>query len=164
MGLGRRAAVQVTEEWSAGLTLGSQLSRSHARIVFRHFDFGRSGILCSTRDLQLFFWTALSPPLGRPHGEIGADRPAPYSFVSSLFSGYGLVFFVCAFDAVFELAPVVEELLDHFVGAAGNFATDRSKVDNLTDVEFVRGWQPRFGRQARSSCATLRHAGWRPQI
>ena len=35
------------------------------------------------------------------------------------FSGYGLVFFVCAFDAVFELAPVVEKLLDHFVGAAG---------------------------------------------
>jgi hypothetical protein len=36
------------------LTLGSSpdLSRSHARIVFRHF---RSGILCSTRDLQLFF-------------------------------------------------------------------------------------------------------------
>jgi hypothetical protein len=67
------------------------------------------------------------------------------------FSGYGLVFFVCAFDAVFELAPVVEKLLDHFVGAAGNIATDRSKVDNLTDVEFVRGRQPRFGRQARSS-------------
>jgi hypothetical protein len=63
------------------------------------------------------------------------------------FSGYGLVFFVCAFDAVFELA----KLLDHFVGAAGNIATDRSKVDNLTDVEFVRGRQPRFGRQARSS-------------
>jgi hypothetical protein len=54
------------------------------------------------------------------------------------FSSYGLVFFVCAFDAVFELAPVVEKLLDHFV-AAGNIATDRSKVDNLTDVEFVRG-------------------------
>ena len=35
------------------------------------------------------------------------------------FSGYGPVFFVCAFDAVFKLVPVVEKLLDHFVGAAG---------------------------------------------
>ena len=55
------------------------------------------------------------------------------------FSGYGPVFFVCAFDAVFELVPVVEKLLDHFVGAAG--LTSRKLTISPT-WESVRGLAP----------------------
>jgi hypothetical protein len=60
------------------------------------------------------------------------------------FSGYGPVFFVCAFDAVFELVPVVEKLLDHFVGAAG--LTSRKLTISPT-WNLCGGWH----RPARSS-------------
>jgi hypothetical protein len=89
---------------------------------------------CVPHAIFNYFLDSAVTAIGRPHGEIGVDRPAPYSFVSSLSPATGW--------AVFELAPVMEKLLDHLVGAAGNIATDRSKVDNLTDVEFVRGRRP----------------------
>ena len=64
------------------------------------------------------------------------------------FSGYGPVFFVCAFDAVFELVPVVEKLLDHFVGAAG--LTGRKLTISPT-WNLCGAGSPDFGRPARSS-------------
>jgi hypothetical protein len=84
----------------------------------------------------------------------------PYSFVGSL-SPYGLVFFVCAFDAVFELAPVVEKLLDHFAGAAG--LTGR-KVTISPTWNVCGAGSPCSAVQRVHLGATLRHAGWRPQI
>jgi hypothetical protein len=48
--------------------------------------------------------------------------------------------FVCTFDAIFELAPIVRELFGHFVDPAWHIATDRGPDDHaLTDVEFMRG-------------------------
>jgi len=77
------------------------------------------------------------------------------------FSGYGLVFFVCAFDAVFELAPVVEKLLDHF---AGRRRLDRSKVTISPTWNLCGAGSPCSAVQRVHLGATLRHAGWRPQI
>jgi len=48
------------------------------------------------------------------------------------------VFFIHAFDAVFEFSSVVGELLGHFVSAAGHIATDGTpKAHDITDLEFV---------------------------
>jgi hypothetical protein len=41
-------------------------------------------------------------------------------------------------DAILELAPIVRELLGHFVGSARRVATyDGPKAYDLTDVEFM---------------------------
>ena len=77
------------------------------------------------------------------------------------FSSYGPVFFVCAFDAVFELAPVVEKLLDHFVGAAG--LTGRKLTISPT-WNLCGAGSPGSAVKRVHLGATLRHAGWRPQI
>jgi hypothetical protein len=54
------------------------------------------------------------------------------------FSRNSLVFFTCALDEIFELAPVVRQLLGHFVSAAGRIATDGTpKAHDITDLEFV---------------------------
>jgi hypothetical protein len=48
--------------------------------------------------------------------------------------------FVCTFDAIFELAPIVRELFGHFVDPAWHIATDCGQDGHaLTDVEFMRG-------------------------
>jgi hypothetical protein len=49
-----------------------------------------------------------------------------------------LMLFVCTFDAVFELAPIVRELFGHFVDPAWHIATDcRPEGHAPTDVEFM---------------------------
>ena len=54
------------------------------------------------------------------------------------FSCDSFVFFARALDEIFELAPVVRELLGHFVSAAGRIATDGTpKAHDITDLEFV---------------------------
>ena len=55
------------------------------------------------------------------------------------FSCDSFVFFARALDEIFELAPVVRELLGHFVSAARYIAADRRPDHHgLTDPEFVR--------------------------
>jgi hypothetical protein len=54
------------------------------------------------------------------------------------FARNSLVFFARALDEIFELAPVVRELLGHFVSAAGRIPTDGTpKAHDITDLEFV---------------------------
>src|SRR6516165_7137415 len=50
-----------------------------------------------------------------------------------------LMLFICTFNAIFELAPIVGELLGHFVNPAWHIATDCGPEDHaLTDMEFMR--------------------------
>src|SRR6266446_10433836 len=50
-----------------------------------------------------------------------------------------LMLFACALDAIFELAPIVGELLGHGVGPARQIATDcRPDVHGLTNLKFMR--------------------------
>src|SRR5262245_29425134 len=47
--------------------------------------------------------------------------------------------FICTFNAIFELAPIVGELFGHFVNPAWHIATDCGPEDHaLTDMEFMR--------------------------
>src|SRR5262249_60804442 len=56
------------------------------------------------------------------------------------FSHNALMLFVCTLDAIFELAPIVRELLGHYIGPARHIATDcRPDVHGLTNPEFMRG-------------------------
>jgi hypothetical protein len=65
---------------------------------------------------------------------------APLRLDQLAFLRDALMLFVCTFDAIFELAPIVWELLGHFVGPAWHIATDCGpKSHGLTDVEFVGG-------------------------
>jgi hypothetical protein len=51
-----------------------------------------------------------------------------------------LMLFVCTFDVIFELTPIVRELFGHFVCPAWHIPTDcRRKVYDLTNLKFVRG-------------------------
>src|SRR5262249_56476675 len=51
-----------------------------------------------------------------------------------------LMLFVCTFDAIFELAPIVRELFGHLVDPAWHIATDCGPEGHaLTDMEFMRG-------------------------
>jgi hypothetical protein len=67
--------------------------------------------------------TIIGCPLGDDHvallsGSLAAAHagsPSCYAFVSSLSRATRWVLFDCTFDAIFELAPVVRELLGHFV-------------------------------------------------
>jgi hypothetical protein len=50
-----------------------------------------------------------------------------------------LMLFACTLDAIFELAPIVRELLGHGVGSARHIATDcRPDVHGLTNLKFMR--------------------------
>jgi hypothetical protein len=50
-----------------------------------------------------------------------------------------LMLFICTFNAIFELAPIVGELFGHFVHPAWHVATDCGPDDHgLTDMEFMR--------------------------
>jgi hypothetical protein len=65
---------------------------------------------------------------------------APLRLDQLAFLRDALMLFVCTFDAIFELAPIVWELLGHFVSPAWHIATDCGpKSHALTDVEFVGG-------------------------
>src|SRR5262245_18638701 len=47
--------------------------------------------------------------------------------------------FICTFNAIFELAPIVGELFGHFVNPAWHIAADCGPEDHaLTDMEFMR--------------------------
>src|SRR5262245_39065766 len=74
--------------------------------------------------------------------------------------------FTGTLDAILELAPIVRELLSHFVRPAGHIAAyDWPEAYDLTDVEFMCGhralhaWPstvpPRSGRSARLSPKVL---------
>jgi hypothetical protein len=55
------------------------------------------------------------------------------------FSRNALMLFICAFNAISELAPIVGELFGHFVNPAWHIATDCGPEDHaLTDMEFMR--------------------------
>src|SRR5262245_24073168 len=48
--------------------------------------------------------------------------------------------FVCTLDAIFELAPIVRELLGHCIGTARHIASDCGPdINGLTNPEFMRG-------------------------
>jgi hypothetical protein len=50
-----------------------------------------------------------------------------------------LMLFACTLDAIFELAPIVRELLGHGVGSARHIATDCTPdVHGLTNLKFMR--------------------------
>jgi hypothetical protein len=50
------------------------------------------------------------------------------------------MFFVCTFDVILELPTIVRELFGHFVCPTWHISTDcRRKVNDLTDLKFVRG-------------------------
>jgi hypothetical protein len=54
------------------------------------------------------------------------------------FSGNALMFLAGTLDAIFELAPIVRQLLGHFVGSARHVATYHGpKIYDLADVEFM---------------------------
>ena len=56
----------------------------------------------------------------------------------SLLERDALVFLAGTLDAIFELAPIVRELLGYFVGSARHVAVyDGSKAYDLTEVEFM---------------------------
>ena len=49
-----------------------------------------------------------------------------------------LMLFICTFNAIFELAPIVGELFGHFVNASRHIAIDCSSEDHVfTDMEFM---------------------------
>jgi hypothetical protein len=50
--------------------------------------------------------------------------PVMLCFRQFAFPRNALMLFVCTFDAIFELAPIVRELFGHFVDAAWHIATD----------------------------------------
>src|SRR5215813_3207343 len=79
------------------------------------------------------------------------------------FSHNTLMLFVCTFDAIFELAPIVRELFGHFVDPAWHIATDRGPDDHaLTDVEFMRGHRatsPGFKRSVTRPVRPLLRVG-----
>jgi hypothetical protein len=58
------------------------------------------------------------------------------------------VLFVCTFDVIFELNPIVGELPDHLIDAACHIPTDRGDQGHgLTNMEFMRGhWEFVFGQ------------------
>jgi hypothetical protein len=63
-----------------------------------------------------------------------------YAFRQFAFPRNAFMRFVCTFDAIFELAPIVRELFGHFVDPAWHIATDCGHDGHaLTDVEFMRG-------------------------
>jgi hypothetical protein len=56
------------------------------------------------------------------------------------FARDALVFLAGTLDAILELAPIVRELLGHFVAPDGHIAVDDGpNVDDLPDVELMRG-------------------------
>jgi hypothetical protein len=72
-----------------------------------------------------------------PHGEPGWTGRT-LQLREFAFARNSLVFFARALDEIFELAPVVRELLGHFVSAAGRIPTDGTpKAHDITDLEFV---------------------------
>jgi hypothetical protein len=51
-----------------------------------------------------------------------------------------LMLFVCTLDAIFKLAPIVRQLLGHYIGPARHIATDcRPDVHGLPNPELMRG-------------------------
>src|SRR5262245_19338539 len=61
--------------------------------------------------------------------------------------------FICTFDAIFELAPIVGELFGHFVNPAWHIATDCGPEDHaLTDMEFMR----HYGAPSRMGVSVAR--------
>jgi hypothetical protein len=63
-----------------------------------------------------------------------------YAFRQFAFPRNAFMRFVCTFDAIFELAPIVRELFGHFVDPAWHIATDCGHDGHaLTDLEFMRG-------------------------
>jgi hypothetical protein len=51
-----------------------------------------------------------------------------------------LMLFVCTFDAIFKLAPIVWKLFGHFIGPAWHIATNGGpEHHDLADMEFMRG-------------------------
>ena len=68
--------------------------------------------------------------------------------------------FACTLDAIFELLPIVRELLGHCVGPARHIATDRGpNVYDLTNLEFMRGHRHCFGTKRRTTAKQLRESG-----
>ena len=67
-------------------------------------------------------------------------RPLPgYALVNSLSHATRSCSSFAPFDAIFELAPIVRELLGHGVGSARHIATDcRPDVHGLTNLKFMR--------------------------
>ena len=74
-----------------------------------------------------------------------------------------LMLFVCTFDAIFELAPIVRELFGDFVDPAWHMATDCGRDGHaLTDVEFMRGHRaasPGFKRSVTRPVRPLLRVG-----
>src|SRR6266436_4390995 len=53
-----------------------------------------------------------------------------------------LMLFVCTFDAIFELAPIVRESFGDFVDPAWHMATDCGRDGHaLANLEFMRAWR-----------------------
>src|SRR5260370_41943848 len=64
-----------------------------------------------------------------------------------------LMLFICTFDAIFELAPIVRELFGHFVDPAWHIATDCGPEGHaLTDMEFMR----HYGAPSRMAVSVAR--------
>jgi hypothetical protein len=84
--------------------------------------------------------------LGWPHGEIGGGY-RHLTDVSSLSPATGWYSSFALLMRYSNSRPLWKSCFS----LPRRRRLDRSNVDNLTDVEFVRGWQPRFGRPARSS-------------
>ena len=70
-----------------------------------------------------------------------------------------LMLFVCTLDAIFKLAPIVRELLGHYIGPARHIAIDcRPDVHGLPNPELMRGHRvpPIVGRPHRAFALTSR--------
>ena len=64
-----------------------------------------------------------------------------------------LMLFICTFNAIFELAPIVGELFGHFENPAWHIATDCGPEDHaLTDMEFMR----HYGAPSRMAVSVAR--------
>src|SRR5215471_4922461 len=78
------------------------------------------------------------------------------------FSHNTLMLFVCTFDAIFELAPIVRELFGHFVDPAWHIATDCGHEGHaLTDMEFMRGHRGPLSSLPNRVLAGLAHRAHR---
>src|SRR6516162_6625086 len=82
-----------------------------------------------------------------------------YAFVSSLSRTTRSC---SSLDAIFELAPIVRELLGHRIGPARHIATDcRPDVHGLTNLEFMRGHRTSHVWPAHRAVALTRLAARR---
>ena len=108
---------------------------------------------------SIIFWTALSPPLGRPHGEIGGGY-RHLTDVSSLSPATGWYSSFALLMRYSNSRPLWKSCFS----LPRRRRLDRSNVDISPTWNLCGAGSPGSAVQRVHLGTTLRHAGWRPQI